>query len=968
MINVIVSGIVTGFLYAMAGLGLVAVYRTTRVINFALGGMGAISAYIASTLLNDNLAYGYVFPIALIIGGIVGLLVEFGVVRPLRRLPPLTIAIGTLAVLLILQGILGAEYGYSPQALPEVLANAGTLRAGSFAISANQILIIGVGIVVTALLIVLMLRTRLGLTMRATSSGPQTCSLLGVNVSRTRVSAWVIGGAYGALAALLVTPQTYLAPSSFTTFLLTAFAAVVLGGFASIPGVVIGSLFFGVAINLLEVYLNSKLIDVYTFIGIALVLVFRPHGLFGKREHEVSEPDLSASGGGVDLGEARPRAPEAPSEDIPAGETTAKTAGQIAATETTADEAVEARPRRWWAVPLRYTPWLGVLLVFAIVPLIFGQADVFLLATALAAFVGILGLNILVGYSGQVSLAHSAFLLIGALTSAIAISHGVAPLVTLPIALAVGAVVGLLIGLPATRLSGLYLVLLTLTFAFAIPELDLQFGSLTGGSNGLPINFPTSLTDPSNQYWFVLAIAAFLTVVTLIVVNTRLGRGWRAARDSPDGAQALGLRPFIIKIGAFAWSAAFAALGGALTSMLVGFVTPGSYDVFISIYALLAIVLGGTGSIFGSLLGAMFITLVPNYTQGSGVPQDVIFGAVLLAVLIVAPSGIVGLLQRVRDQVQARVRRGGGLRSLCPPHLTRARSETGAAGSGRHEPAIATADHLADVVSRAGTSRTDGAPPPTSTTTAGGSSPTNGGAPLLAVNDLSAGYGLVDVLHEVSLQVGHGEVVALVGANGVGKSTLLRTISGLIAPSSGAISWRGQKLSGRTGAHRITRMGIGHVPEGRAIFPDLSVSDNLTMGTFGIGDRVGGHGMSRDDVLQRFPIIKERAKQRAGTLSGGQQQMLAIGRALVGRPELLMLDEPSLGLAPVIVDQVFDILREIASSGVSVLLVEQNAQAALALADRAYVISRGRIVLQGTAEELRSDERLRETYLAVGAA
>ncbi|MHB1487892.1 MAG: branched-chain amino acid ABC transporter permease, partial [Acidimicrobiales bacterium] len=256
MITVIVSGIVTGFLYAIAGLGLVAVYRTSRVLNFALGGMGGMSVYFATELLSRHVPYGVVIVASLVVAALIGLIVEAGVARPLRRRPTLTIAIATLAALLIFQGVLEARYGYSARGMPEILRGSGTLRIGSFALSANQLLIIVLGVVATAFLLFLTYRTRFGLTMRAASSGPQTCELLGVDLAATTRVAWMIGGAYGALAALMVTPLTYLTPSSFTMFLLTAFAAVVLGGFTSIAGVVVGALVFGVCTNLLEVYLN----------------------------------------------------------------------------------------------------------------------------------------------------------------------------------------------------------------------------------------------------------------------------------------------------------------------------------------------------------------------------------------------------------------------------------------------------------------------------------------------------------------------------------------------------------------------------------------------------------------------------------------------------------------------------------------------------------------------------------------
>jgi ABC-type branched-subunit amino acid transport system permease subunit/ABC-type branched-subunit amino acid transport system ATPase component len=914
MINVVISGIVTGALYAIAGLGLVAVYRTSRVLNFALGGMGAVATYVAYDLLGHGVAYAFVIPIAIVVGGLLGLIVEVGVARPLRRLSPITVALGTLGALLIFQGAVGAHYGYTAKPLREALAGAGTFRAGSFAISANQILILGVTIVVTLILGLVISRTRLGLAMRAVSSGPQTSELLGVNVSRTRLAAWVIGGAYGALAAMLVTPLTFLSPTSFTTFLLTAFAAVVLGGFTSLRGVVIGAIAFGVVINVAEAYLPSGLSATYTFIGIALVLVLRPNGLFGLREHEVSEPDVSGRGQQLNLGGPR---------------------------ESEATRALAGDAGRRWAlsgVAGKASGWLVVLIVLIILPFVLSGPSVYLMATALASFIAVLGLNIVTGYAGQVSLGHAGFLAIGAYAAATASAHaGMSTFATLAVALVVGGIAGIVIGLPATRLSGIYLVVLTLVFSFAVPELVKRLGDFTGGTAGLPLPAPSVLSDATSQYWFVLAVAGVVATVAIAASATRLGRGWRAVRDSETGARALGLNPTFIKLGAFALSSALAALSGAITGMLVGFVGPESYGVFQSIYILLAVVLGGSGSVFGSLLGAVFITLVPHYTSNSSVPPDLIFGVVLIAILAIAPSGLTGLLESL---------------------VARARS---------HRRLRGTADEQSTSVAAPGDR-----PTVRSTLDAAGA---DSGSPdvLLELRGVSAGYGLVTVLRDVSLEVRRGEIVALIGANGAGKSTLLRTVSQVVPHSAGQVLWRGREIGGprARAPHEVARLGISHVPEGRAIFPDLTVAENLTMGTFGVGGREeanGGRVLDREEVLVHFPRLRERLKQRAGTLSGGEQQMLAIARALLGRPELLMLDEPSLGLAPVITQQVFEIVREIAASGVPVLLVEQNANAALALADRGYVLTGGEIALSGGAESLREDERIAQTYLAKGTA
>jgi branched-chain amino acid transport system ATP-binding protein len=230
---------------------------------------------------------------------------------------------------------------------------------------------------------------------------------------------------------------------------------------------------------------------------------------------------------------------------------------------------------------------------------------------------------------------------------------------------------------------------------------------------------------------------------------------------------------------------------------------------------------------------------------------------------------------------------------------------------------------------------------------------------LLQVEDIEVRYGAIRALKGVSFEVHEGEVVALLGANGAGKTTTQKTVSGMLRPAIGEIVFDGERVDGIP-AHHLISMGICHVPEGRRVFPRMTVHENLEMGAF----RFKRPDMQLfEHVLELFPRLRERIKQQAGTLSGGEQQMLAIGRALMGKPRLLLLDEPSMGLAPLIVKQIFDIVREINSSGVTVLIVEQNAAQALSLANRGYVLETGEIVLTGSGHDLLADDRVRAAYL-----
>ncbi|HIZ52885.1 MAG TPA: ABC transporter ATP-binding protein [Candidatus Enterococcus avicola] len=231
---------------------------------------------------------------------------------------------------------------------------------------------------------------------------------------------------------------------------------------------------------------------------------------------------------------------------------------------------------------------------------------------------------------------------------------------------------------------------------------------------------------------------------------------------------------------------------------------------------------------------------------------------------------------------------------------------------------------------------------------------------MLSVNNLYVKYGLIEAIHDVSFQVNQGEIVSLIGANGAGKTSILRTISGLVRPAAGSVHFEGVAIE-KEAPQKIVRKGLSQVPEGRHVFSGLTVQENLEMGAFLRND--AEIKADYESVYSRFPVLKERRKQDAATLSGGEQQMLAMGRALMSRPKLLLLDEPSMGLAPIFIREIFSIIQEIKAQGTTVLLIEQNANMALSIADRGYVLETGKIVLEGTGQELLASESVKKAYL-----
>lgn len=232
---------------------------------------------------------------------------------------------------------------------------------------------------------------------------------------------------------------------------------------------------------------------------------------------------------------------------------------------------------------------------------------------------------------------------------------------------------------------------------------------------------------------------------------------------------------------------------------------------------------------------------------------------------------------------------------------------------------------------------------------------------MLEVKDLEVYYGVIQAIKGVSFQVNQGEVIALIGANGAGKTTILHTITGLLSPKKGSVMFEGKEIT-KVPAHKIVSMGMAHVPEGRRVFAELSVYENLKMGAYTRKDKKEIEE-SLANVYKRFPRLEERKNQMAGTLSGGEQQMLAMGRALMSKPKIILMDEPSMGLSPIMVNEIFDIIRAVSESGTTVLLVEQNAKKALGIADRAYVLETGNIVLEGKAEDLLENDSIKKAYL-----
>ena len=815
---------------------------------------------------------------------------------------------------------------------------------------------------------------------------------------------------------------------------------------------------------------------------------------------------------------------------------------------------------------------VAVLAAACVVALQVNSYYVFVLANvALLAIAGI-GLNVLLGLTGQVSLGHVGFYAIGAYTVALLTTRlQLSFWLAWPLAALLAGALGGLLALPALRARGPYLAMITIAFGFVVENGIVEWRSLTGGQNGIMgISAPALGGLAKGER--AMALIALLGAGIALAGYAWLARGtWgaamRAVRDSETAAEAIGLDPVAIKCTAFAVSAVCAGAAGGLFAPLAGFVTPHTFGFVQSILFVLVVMIGGAGSVAGPLVGAVVVGVLPELLSNFEDVRLLVFGAMLLVVLWIAPDGVVGLLRRVRRRwwpetavaepgwagspagLATRPRLGleamaltmqfGGLRAVdalsmtaAPARITALIGPNGAgkttalnmlsgfyrasdgsfalgtqalagrsawriaragvartyqtsqlfgslsveenvalaARRGRLGPLLGAAGLRADDARRraaellafcghagrrdaraadlahvdrrlveiaralaldpevllldepaAGLSHADKARlaallqriAATGMTVllvehdmtlvmgisdqvvvldagqhlaAGSPAEIQGNASvrqaylgeslaggkateakarrppgdeLLGVNRLYTGYGAEPVLHGIDLQVRQGEAVALLGANGAGKTTLMHVLAGLHRPVRGGIHFDGAEL-GTLGAEQAVALGVVLVPEGRQVFPELSVLDNIRLGAF---LHPPGADVRTEAMLERFPRLRERLHQRAGLLSGGEQQMLAIARALMSRPRILLLDEPSLGLAPKVVAELFAALDALRRDGMTLLLVDQMAGLALALADRAYVIEGGRIVAQGPAAEIAASDALAEAYL-----
>lgn len=625
-------GLLTGSLYALAALGISIVYRASRVLNFALPGIGTLSAYVGFQLLQSRTAYPLVALAVVTTAAITSAAVYAIYVRRLRNATDLAISVATLGILLVVQGLVISIWGHQPRALRTAVS--GSVEVGTTTLNYADILALGVVAVCAGSLVYWTERTRSGASLRAASAGPLTSELLGINTNRNRLVAWSISGLLAGITGLFMIPNLYLDPDVYVNFVLIGFAAVVMGGFLSATGVLLSGLIIGIVISLLSTYVSGTLSATFTFLVIAVVLILRPQGLFGIIDTPVNEPKIKRRR----LGRSRRRMHGV----------------SVAARVSSGSIVIASPPREGRSLVTVRGAVVALGLVASLVtlgtlPFWVGLTMTSLLASAFAVYVSVEGVNILAGDGNRLSLGHGGLMAVGAYVAAyLSTNAGLPFILCLLLGTAAGAMSGAIIGVLTSRLEGVYLAVFTLAFGMAVPEIINTFSDISGGGSGLSFVVPDSLGPGQNQYWILLTVAVVVGVAVHRLRMSRIGRAWRAVRDTPSGASSVGYNVFAVRVGAFTLSAALAALGGVLSGATTAFVSPSTYGAFLSVYLVVAVVVGGLGNVLGSAVGALVITLLPFYA-GSGSSPQMIYGLVLLFVIAVAPGGLSGAAMGVRD-------------------------------------------------------------------------------------------------------------------------------------------------------------------------------------------------------------------------------------------------------------------------------------------------------------------------------
>ncbi|MEU7118594.1 ABC transporter permease subunit [Streptomyces zaomyceticus] len=939
LLGFILSGLVSGALYALLATGLVLSYSASGLFNFAHGATAYLCA-LAFYELHSGFGWPAV-PTALFLVFLVAPGLGWGLdrlmFRRLAKVGETAQIVATIGLLVALPAaglwvvelleragapVLPAEnqfglpgVGPSPAVSWQPLDGVG--------IDSDQLITWIATALAAAALWVLMRHTRLGLRLRAAVDNRALTELRGISADRLSSTAWMLSSGLAGLAGVLATPLLGLSAHDYTLFLFVSATAAVLGRFASVPLAFVGGLGLGVLQNLVAGYASFA------------------EGITGFR---TAVPFLILFAGLVVLVRRRRRAAGTAAADPPPVEYLAG----------------KGWGRRWgaWVVA---GALLGTAFYTVTTPFWSG-----ILAQGLAIGLVFMSFTVVTGLGAMVSLAQATFVTGAALVAGLLMSHGWPFLAAAAVGTAAAALLGAVVALPALRLGGRSLALATLALAFLADQVLFQLGWLRNGDTGWeiprPVAGPVDLGDDRAMGLALVLLSGVLVALLTRLRGSRWGRAMLAVRSAPEAAAASGVSVVRTKLLLFAVSAGLAGFGGVLYASYNTRITATDFTAMTGLVWLAVVVAAGVRrpqfAVVAGLVFAVAPHLLTTYVTESPHLPVILFGLAGLA-LANDPDGYCAALPSRRAARHAAKR------------ATVARSGTAAtarAGGGRSAPPLArTAEPYAvgAVGTAPGTAEGHGAAP-----SVGDSSDGHGGAPTalgtrgghgeapasLELNGVHAGYGGASVLRGVDLLVRGGEVLVLLGPNGAGKSTLCRVAAGLLRPAGGLVRVRGEDAT-RDGAVARARRGVRLAPEGRGIFAGLSIEENLALQLTAAEDR--------DAVYARFPALAARRAVAAGSLSGGEQQLLALAPLLQRPPAVLVADEPSLGLAPRVVDEVFRLLTELRGHGTALVLVEEKAAEVLGIADTVAYLAQGEIAWSGPRSAVDRD-RLAEAYLGTG--
>lgn len=928
-LEVIIPGLILGGLSSLTAMGLVLIHRSTRIINFAQANMGGFVATLVVVLVAvRHWNFWVACAVGLLVAVLLGMQIEKAWISWFANAPRLVLTVVTIGVaqLLAASTLLVQRWFGASNLIGSVIQFhtpvGGELNVGSLLLTGDHLVAVVAVLVVLVGLAVFLGRTDAGIGARGAADSRDRAQLLGIPVQQLSMLTWVIASVMSAVGATLTAGvqgfQSTLLPGPEA--LLIPLAAAVVARFESLTVAFLASLAIGVIQRaIFWSYSQSDVVDLAIFGIILLALVLRR-----RSPGRVGGEDL---GGFGYLWEPRPL-PE-----------------QI---------------RRLPEVRAAFVGAMSIAIVAVlVVPLWLSNSQLTFMAFAAIFVIVAASLVVLTGWGGQVSLGQFAFVGLGAGTTAWLLNVHHASLVLCLIAsMLVGIGAALFIGIPALRIRGSYLAAVTL--AFAVPA-----SSFLLNSARFPDFAPVLVNPPVLFGRFDLSQARpfyYLCLVIMLIAlgvarNFRASRPGRAAvgvRDNERAAEAYSISPIRTRLVTFAVSGALAGVAGGLYVLAYRGVPFGGFAPVLGLEVFAMVVVGGMGSLLGAVLGALYVFGAQDFL-GAQYAQLLVTGGGILLVLQFSPGGLAQLSYRLRDLALLPILRRHGF----------SRNALYARADDDVLPSLSWRER----VDRLGSAMRRRLRPPRKRRSSN-PAPIPPGGELLVCSSLVGGYGHLTILFGVDFDVREGEVFALLGTNGAGKSTVLKAISGLLRTESGHVVFAGEDITDLKPVDRVRR-GIVLVPGGRGVFGSLTVQENLRLAAW-LARRSRDRafvGQTMERIYELFPVLRERDAQKASVLSGGEQQMLTIAQALLCRPKLLMIDELSLGLAPVVVGNLLEVVRQLNAEGITVLMVEQSMNIASSAAPRAVFLEKGTVRFSGaTAELAQSEELVRSVFLGEAVA